>query len=336
MSRTDEDLDVRVRGDDGHTVIPYRAEMSGSAFVLHVWNPNRPYLYYPDHYDQDQNKIVITAPNSWHYDQNLPSYSGGIVYDGSDKGWFFAIPTSLEIHKGRQPMSPGLLYTAQSTLFVEHAGTAVTQIEDDEGRRLYTSNGVQQSRGDLEKASARQLLGVTPWLCPGGAGGDRPGELFLLERPAGSSPLNVSLQGGQYKLMHLSSGHLTELTAKGGGKDARDLVRLEHLAGNDHSITVSSKAAQRHFDLHHLRCEARGAWKSVRVRNELAANNRLRVLMPIASGDVEISGTERHDFDIEFKRYDGVYGARCSLTGQRIPAGRTLRVSPADWQPLSR
>ena len=186
------------------------------------------------------------------------------------------------------------------------------------------------------RSSARQLLGVAPWLWPGGAGGDLPGEIFFLERAAGSSPLNVSVQGGQYKVMHLSSGRLTELTAKGGAENAKDLIRLEHLVGDDHSITVSSEAARRHFDIHHLRCEGKGAWKSVRVRNELVANDRLRVLTPTASGGVEISGTTRREVDIEFNRYDGVKGSRCNLTGQRILAGRALQVAPADWQPLSR
>jgi hypothetical protein len=205
-----------VFGDAAHTVIPYRADMSGSTYVLHVWNSNLPYAWFREHYDGDHNKIVITGPTSWHYDQNVPTNIGGAVYDGSNNGWFFAIPTSLEIHKGRQPISAGFALTGVMTLFVSGVGAAVTQIEDDEGRRLYTSDRVHRSRGDLETSPARRLPGVAPWPWPGGLAGDLPGELFFLERPLGSSPLNVSVRGDEYHLMHLSSGHLTELTAGPG------------------------------------------------------------------------------------------------------------------------
>jgi hypothetical protein len=323
-------------GDSAHTIIPYRAEMSGSSYVLHVWNSNVPYAFYPGHYDGDHNKIVINGPTAWHYDQNVPDNVGGAVYDGSNNGWFFAIPTSLEIHKGRQPISAGFVLTGLTTLFVSGVGAAVTQIEDDHGRRLYTSNTVHRSRGDLEISPARRLPGVAPWPWPGGVSGDLPGELFFLERPAGSPALNVSVQGGQYNVMHLSSRHLTELTAKGGAANANDMLRLEHSPGDDQSIAISSGAARRRFDIHHLRCEAPGAWRSVRVRNAVITSDRLQVLAPAASGGIEISGTARRDVDVEFKRYDGFDVARCNFTRLRVPAGRALQVTPADWKSLSR
>ena len=96
-------------------------------------------------------------------------------------------------------------------------------------------------------------------------------------------------------------------------------MRLEHSPGDDQSIAVSSGAARRRFDIHHLRCEAPGAWRSVQIRNVLVANDRLRVLAPTASGGVEISGTARREVDVEFNRYDGFDVARCNLTRQRAP-----------------
>ena len=110
-------------GDAAHTIIPYRADMMGSSRVLHVWDPNRPYDAFSQHYDGDHNKIIINGPTTWSYDQNAGGlFTGGTLYDGSMNGWFFAIPTSLEIHKGRQPISAGFVLTGLTTLFVSGIG----------------------------------------------------------------------------------------------------------------------------------------------------------------------------------------------------------------------
>ena len=324
-------------GDAAHTVIPYRADMSGSAHVLHVWNPNLPYAWFPEHYDDDHNKIVITGPTSWHYDQNVPTDINGAVYDGSNNGWCFAIPTSLEIHKGRQPISAGFILTGLTTLFVSGVGAAVTQIEDDQGRRLYTSDRVHRSRGDLETSPSHRLPGVAPWPWPGGLAGDLPGELFFLERPPGSSPLHVSVRGDEYHLVHLSCGHLTELTAWHATANAKDQVRLEGSADDDQSVTVSSSAPRRRFDIHHLRHDRPGAWRSVRIKNVLVTSDRLRVHAPLAFDAIEISGTTaRRDVDVELRRYDGAKVVTRKLAQQRVPARRALRMAPADWERLSR
>jgi hypothetical protein len=325
-----------VFGDAAHTIIPYRAEMSGSAYVLHVWNSNLPYAWFPEHYDGDHNKIVITGPTSWRYDQNDPTDIDGAVYDGSNNGWFFAIPSSLEIHKGSQPISAGFVLTGVTTLFVSGIGAAVTQIEDDKGRRLYTSDRVHRSRGDLETSPARRLPGVAPWPWPGGLAGELPGELFFLERPPGSSPLHVSVRGDEYHLAHISSGHLTELTAGRAAANTKDRVHLEGSADDDQSVAMSTSAPRRRYDVHHLRCDKPGAWRSVKVRNALVTTDQLRVHAPGAIGAVEISGsTTRRDVDIELRRYDGGTFAKRNLAQQQVPAGGALRTVP-DWERLTR
>lgn len=323
-------------GDAAHTIIPYRAEMSGSAYVLHVWNSNVPYTWFPEHYDGDHNKIVITGPTSWHYDQNIPTNIGGAVYDGSNNGWFFAIPTSLEIHKGRQPISAGFVLTGVTTLFVSGVGAAVTQIEDDEGRRLYTSDKLHRSRGDLETSQDRRLRGVAPWPWTGGVSGELPGELYFLERPSGSSPLTVSVRGDKYHLMHVSSGHLTEVTAGRAATNTKDRVRLEGSRDDDQSVVVSTGAPRRRFNIHHLRCETPGTWRSIRVPNVSISTDRLKVHAPVKLDTVEISGTTtRRNIDLELRRYDGGTLAKRTLTQQRVPAGQVFRMAP-DWVRLTR
>ena len=326
-----------VFGDAAHTVIPYRAEMSGSSYVLHVWDPDRPYAWFAEHYDGDHNKIVITGPTSWTYDQNAGGlFSGGTLYDGSMNGWCFAIATSLEIHKGRQPISAGFALTGVTTLFVSGIGATVTQIEDGEGRRLYTSDRAHRNRADLETSDERRLVGVAPWPWPGGRDGTLPGELFFIERPPGSSPLQVSVQGDEYHLMHLSSGHLTEVTGGRAGARTKDRVRLAGSPDDDQSVVVGTSAARRRFDIRHLRRDRQGAWRSVSVRDALVTSDQLRVHAPISFDALEISGaTARRDLDVELSRFDGERVASRKLEQQRVGAGQALRLAPADWARLS-
>lgn len=325
-------------GTAAHTIVPYRASMVGGARVLHVWDPNRPYDAFPEYYDTDRNKIVITGPTSWSYDQKGGTlYPTGNTYNGSNNGWFFAIPTSLEIHKGRHPISPGFVLTGLTTLFVSGTGAAVTQIEDESGRRLYTSDKVHRNRGDLETSSDRRLTGVAPWPWPDGPGGEPPGELFFIERPPGSSPLHVSVRGDGYNLAHFSTGHLTELTAQPTGTTAKDRIRLEGSADDDQVVDVSTRAGRRQFDIHHLRQDGPGAWRSVTVRNAAVARDHLQVRAPVTFGAIEISGaTTARDVDVELRRYDGGKVATRRAPGRRVPAGQALQLAPSSWERLGR
>ena len=326
-------------GDAAHTVIPYRAEMSGTSYVLHVWNSNRPYKWYPEHYDGDHNKIVITGPTGWTYDQNggVPG-GGGTVYDGSKNGWCFAIPTSLILHKGHQPISLGFLLTEVLTLFVSGIGAAITQVEDDSGRRLYTSDRRHRSRTDLETTASRQLSGVAPWPWPGGISGDTPGELLFVERPPGSGPLTVSVRGDDYHLIALSDGRLTEVVASRAAPTARDRVRLSTGdGGSGHQVEVSTGAPSRRYDIHHLQHDGGTEWRSVRLRDAQITADRLRVYAPVAFEEVEISGTTaQRDIDVELRRYDGGRLVRRTIASQTVPAGRAVRISPNDWTKLAR
>lgn len=326
-------------GDSAHTVIPYRAEMSGSSYVLYVWNSNLPYKWFPQHYDDGHNKIVITGPTSWKYDQNLGGVSGGgaTIYDGSKNGWCFAIPTSLILHKGHQPMSPGFLLTGVLTLFVSGVGAAITQVEDEKGRRLYTGDRLHRSRVDLEKTGSKLLPGAARWPWPGGVSGETPGELLFLERPPGSGPLTLTVRGKNYHLMALSEGQLTEVVAGEAEASARDRVRLSTGNASGHEVEVSTGAPSRLFDIHHLRHEIGAEWRSVRLRDVRITADHLRLQTPVSFGEVEISGTTaRCNFDVEFSRFDGEGLARQTIASQTVPAGRSLQLAPEDWTKLAR
>ena len=255
-------------GDAAHTIIPYRADMSGSAYVLHVWNSNVPYK------------------------PGTPTTTTGCTTRSSSP------VRRLALRPERQPDNIGepCLRRIEQRLVLRHPDVA----RDSQGppadqRRLRphrTDDAVRQ-RHRCDRHPDRGRRGPPPLhqrprapqprrprdvsrlaACqasrrgrgPVAARGDLPGELFFFERPPGSSPLNVSVRGDEYHLMHLSSGHLTELTAGRAAANAKDRVRLEGSPDDDQSIAVSTSAPRRRFDIHHLRHDAPGAWRSVKVQ----------------------------------------------------------------------
>ena len=323
-------------GTAAHTVIPFRADTSGSALVLHVWDPDRPYNTHAEYYDGDYNKIVITGPTDWTYDQNAAGlYSDGVLYSGSMNGWFFPIPISLEIHKGPQPISAGFALTGLTTLFVSGVGAAVTQIEDDQGRRLYTSDRLHRSRGDLETLTAPASR-----RCSVAVAGTRR------RRPSGGAVFPSATTGkltadrlrARRRVPDQASVVESPQRSHRGpaGSATKDRVRLEGSFDDHQVIAVSTRAPRRLFDIRQLRQGSPGAWRSVRVRNAVVTSDQLRVHAARAFDVVEISGTAaRRGLDIELARYAGGKVARRTLS-QPVPAGKALRIAPTDWDRLSR
>jgi hypothetical protein len=327
-------------GGNAHTIIPYRADDLGTGTrVLHVWDPNLPYDDFPSFYDNDLNKIVITGSTAWSYDQNAGgAFTGGRLYAGSQMGGFFAIAPSLLIHKGHQPISPGFALTQLSLLFIQGLGSAVTQLQDADGRRLYRTDRASPTRGDLETDPDRQLTGVAPWpwFAAHAPDGSRPGDLFFLERPPGSSSLTVTVRGSDYRLVHASTGHLSELNATSNSA-GRDRVLIEGSGANDQVLEMRSDATGRRADIHHLRLEAGGDWRSVAVSNARVTRDGLRVHAGAELDGVDVSSAARaHEVDLEFRQYRDKNLTRRRFAGQRIPSGRAFRLAPADWDRLTR
>lgn len=323
-----------VFGDAAHTIIPYRAWESGGTQSLLVWNSNRPFDAYPTHYNGVNNRIDINpSSNSWRYDQGF----GGTVYDSSNNGWFFAIPTSLIIHKGRHPMSLGFGLTALTTLFVRGTGAAVTQIEDDEGNRLYTNDTRHAGYRDREMDPMRRVDGVAPWPWAGGLPGEPPGELFFIERPAGSAPLSISIEGDDYQLFHMGEDHLTRLRVASVGEMAKDTVRLSTSVDGEQTVDVETQTTQREVGMQHLRADRPGTWKGIRLNDTIDAGDRLQMRAPVSLETVDLTTAGRaRDINVEFLRHDGEHIERKQSTTQEIPTGATLRLVPTDWERLNR
>ena len=97
-----------------------------------------------------------------------------------------SIPLSIDLHKGRQPLSVGFAATEITFLFGEEAGAG------RRSRRSKTTMGdgcnvrdrIHSSYTDFESSLTSALEGVArwPWFNAGGDG-PSPGDLYLIERP---------------------------------------------------------------------------------------------------------------------------------------------------------
>ena len=224
-----------VFGTEGHVLIPYRADDLGSTKVLHLWDPVRPYIGYKEFYDYGLNRLVITSPTSWHYDQDYTvgptTITDGHPFDGSNNGWCFADPAVDRPAQGPPTAERWVRCHGITFLFASGSGAAVTQIEDDDGRRLYVRDRIHSSYTDFESSPASALEGVArwPWFNAGGDG-PPPGDLYLIERPRGSSQLTVTVRGSNYRLIQAQAGNLIEIEAASAAP-AKDRMPHRRLRG---------------------------------------------------------------------------------------------------------
>ncbi len=331
-------------GDAAHTLVPYRVDESPAGYpagtkLVYIWDSDRPYNAFSAYYTGGNNIMVVRGPSDWTYDQNVGgAYSDGQTYEGSNNGWCFAIPTSLEMHKARQPISVGFVLTGLTTLFVSGVGAAITQIEDDEGHRFYTSDSPHLERSEIETSIAGQLKGVArwPWYALG-AKGELPGELYFLQRPPGSSPLTLTVRGKQYHLWQTQSGNLVEIQAQSSAA-ARDVIRVEDFTGDAQALEIHTDGNKRLFHVDQLRAEnVDGDWRSIRIRNARISKSDMKVQTTGGFEAVEVSSLKgRKEFDLELHRYRSRKLERNHAGRQKVQGGTAVHLEPKDWNALER
>ena len=323
-----------VFGDAAHTVVPYRIDEHPFGFpagtkLLYIYDPNRPYDAFPDYYTGSHNRMIIQGPTNWTYDQNAGGlYTGGHLYDGSNNGWCFAIPITTEIHKARQPISVGFVVTGLTLLFVSGVGAAVTQIEDDDGRQFYTSDNPHLHTSEIETNSLRRLEGVArwPWF-DADSNGELPGELYLIQRPAGSAPLTLTVSGSRYNLRQLHPENLIEIESR-SVRNGRDRLRIEDFTGDRQAVEIQTGEKSRRFQINQLRADpGKRDWSSIQVRNVLISNADLRVQAAPGFETAEISTQKgSRQFDIEFQQYRSRVHERREATRMKVSPEKPVHL----------
>jgi len=327
-------------GDAAHTVVPYRIDehpigYSPGTKLIYVYDPNRPFDTFPDYYTASHNKMVLSGPTNWTYDQSAGGfYSSGTLYDGSNNGWCFALPVTTEIHKARHPISVGFAVTGLTLLFVSGVGAAVTQIEDEDGHRFYTSDGPHVHSSEIETSSLQRLQGVARWPWFDAAeGGELPGELYLVQRPVGSSPLTLTVSGSRYSLRQLHVDNLVEIESQ-SASTAREKIRIDDFTGDQQTVEIQTNGTRRRFQINQLRTENGGAdWSSLQVQNAYISKSDLRLQASPGFESIDIS-TQRGTrlFDIEFQQYRSNVLERKTATRRRVSVGKSVHLASRDLE----
>lgn len=306
-------------GDEAHTVIPYATTQISGTRYIYVWDPNSPYDDYgPSHYDAGRNRIVIHSATDWEYVQR-DGYSDTRTYSGQPTGWCFAVPMSKVLRKARHPLALDMVLDGLMALFVSGPG-AVSQVEDDEGRRLYTSDAaVHTSRSAFETDSSRRLPGIARWPWYANNGGDPPGELYFLRGPTTRRSLKITLTGQKPRLLHVGADNMIEVEASGSA-NSKDVIELAGVGTANQGIRVSSSNPRRSFDINQVH-QIGGAqgWRSAKVDGvrpgknglDLRSTGHLRAVEIVTRGSKqvvkaslsrfeagELTGNEAQDFRI--------------------------------------
>ena len=330
-------------GDHAHTVIPYEVDDSPSGEppgtrYIYVYDPNYSYDDHAAYYISRSNRVVIRSAFNWEYHQGF--YDGlehnGTHYSG---GWCFAIPMSIVLRKARHPLAVDMVLDALTTLLVSGTGAAVTQIEDESGRRFYkTGTEVPGLRSDIEKNPAYRLpdAGRWPWYADDKTG-ELPGDLYFLRRPKGSRALKVTVSGRNYKMTLIQGKNIIEVQAR-GREQASDVIHLSGMATNQQVLMLKTGGKARRYDIRQQRLLTEGAgWRSIGLQNAGISEDGLQIRTIGDLQDFEISGLERKVyFNVDLKQYTGKFLTKRAAGRHSAAAGRTVRFSPQDWNDLEK
>lgn len=324
-------------GDAAHTVIPYKAEIDSSGTkVMHIWDPNFPHDDYPGHYGGSNELLVINGPFDWNY-----SPSPDKTYSGAGGGWCFVVPMSLVLSKSRQPMALELFAEALITLFVSGPGSAVSQISDDEGRRLYTTDvDVHASRLEFETDPETRLKGVIRWPWYFSNKGHKiPGELyFMRRRRSKTSPLNVTISGTNYRMIKCMGKNLIEINSD-SKEHARDTIKTYGLISDAVSMDITTTGKKREISISHLLTGATNKeWRRYQLRNiRLPKKVPITINMGKKMRAMAVSCREKEvkfELDIQ-QRFKGRVTTKNVGEVSTIP-GKILRLAPKKWKILEK
>jgi hypothetical protein len=345
-------------GDVAHTVIPYRTwepTNGGYPKFMYLWDSVVSSEYDPDHYQSNNNALIINSPTDWKYVQSTArTYSGS----GGSGAWCFAVPMSVVLPKSRQPLALDMVFDALMTIFVSGTGAAASQVSDDEGHQLYkTDADTHLLRSDFETDPAKRLRGVVRWPWYAAAakplpkplpaktkplatavpisqtqGADQaPGELYFIRRPAGSTgDLNVTITGAQYQATLGGGGNLIRIEATSAVR-ARDVITVSRLASGAQSMVVRSLAAGRVLNIRQVRADTSSKdWRSIELKN-LKLTSGVPVTIDVV-GNMESVVVSSRDQAVSFDA-DIQQRIRGQLTTKTIPRitttpGKFLEIAP--------
>lgn len=253
-------------GEEAHTIIPYATIQISGTKHIYVWDPNTPYDDYgPSHYDAGRNRIIINSATDWQYVQR-DGYSGTKTYTGQPTGWCFAVPMSKVLRKARHPLALDMVLDGLMALFVSGPGAAVSQVEDEQGRRLYISDAaVHTSRSAFEADPSRRLPGIARWPWYAGNGDGPPGELYFLRGPATQRNLKITLSGQKPRMLYFSADSNIVLEASASAK-SKDVIELAGFGAANQGIRISSSNPRRSFDINQVhKLGGVQDWRSAKV-----------------------------------------------------------------------
>jgi len=318
-------------GEDAHILIPYKVEELGVTKIMYLWDPNHPFDDDPNDYGgasyNGNNKMIISSPTNWTY----RAYSGS----GSGGAWCFCIPMSKVLVKSRHPMTLDMVFTALMTVFVKGTGSAITQVTDNEGHRLFKEG----QPGVPETDPSRRLKGAAKWAWFGQTGGGFPGDLIFIRRENGQNiPLNITVSGGKYEAFLMASGNLVKLDSL-STEFATDVIKFDAVSSAVQSVELETTGVKRMVSVMQLRTgTTQKEWRRFDVKN-LAVTRDTPVMIHATENfkSIQVSGKNKPvSFDLEIQQRMNNKTTIKTIQKLTVDTGKVLKMAPKDWDKLDK
>lgn len=321
-------ISTGVFGDNAHTIIPYNyTDGPGWPKYLYIWDPNHP--------GEAGRMMTINGPTAWTYTSQSTTYSG------TANGWCFAIPMSLALHKARHPLSVGMVINTLMTLFITGSGSAVGQISDENGRRLYSEDAdLHTSRGDLETDPTKRLPACCRWPWYGKKkDGDRLPEVYFYRRNPGiSSRLTISLNGIQYRAAYCGANNLVTVDSDSRSR-GRELVTISALGTTHQSVDITPTQNARTIGIRQARMGTdTKSWRAFEVQNlDLMRGDAVTIDVARDFSSIVVSSEDREvPFNLRIEQAIGRKTVHREETDLFTRPGKLISFMPVEWRKLKK
>jgi hypothetical protein len=326
--------------DGGHTMVAYDAKIVDGYKRIFLYDPNRSWAdpVKRTWYTSGKNYITIdsTGTNGWTYDHGDGYWSGKPASGGN----IMILPISVIGPTARSPASLGLnISDILATFFITGDGAEITQITDQDGKRLYIPGTTE-----VDTNPATGMLNTLPWISSDqkrtASGNNNAGKVlayFMLGNPTGS--LDIDIRSGKegYKMGMFGRGSYLSVRADQGS--GADLITLENAGSQQPGVIIRNQSNAAKFDVEFIQIlDPYKKSRHFRLNNlEVPALQPMLIRVTDNQKALELQTTDaRIQYDLELVN---VVRSKPEILKQeklKLDAGKNQIIKPGNWRILKK
>jgi hypothetical protein len=331
---------VRNTSLEGHTLIPYRLEETGSKRYIYIHDSNK---WYPNDslfYDNYENYIEVDiGSGDWVYQWDATE-----TWGTSSGGYIFATPMSLVKATSRNPLQLGCIIDALNQIFL--SGASVCQITDDEGHKYYKTNASSHNRlSDIENNPSLRIKNLFRMPLTFAASRGRSSkvrkdlpEIYFAKGLAGENlNFEIAATGKKYKFEIAGQDNIIRLSAP-GGSSGRDNFEVKRLLSDNQELVLSSKRGAANFSVELQRSVPGSATSRIFKVTNLKAPSSSPVKLRLNKGrDALLVKSEKGSISCNLQITQVVDGKITKMPARKlnVTGNQWQQVVPSNWNKLN-